>query len=200
MDHGQGVLLDRTTIFSVESGSLIEGLTGIGGMVLAIIGLAGIIPEMMLSVAVIAIGAGLLLQGMAVAARFSAILSESEIAAGQSSAELRGSVSVETIGGIAGIALGILALIGIVPMVLTASAAVVFGVAIILASRVNYRLNTLDIPYSAERAKKLAQQAVAASSDLQIVIGVTSVTLGILALVGIMPLVLALVAVLCVGV
>src|SRR3954463_13893972 len=60
----------------VTGGSLTEALAGGGAVVLAILGLAGILPWYMTAIAVIAIGVALLAQGSTAAARWSRIIEE----------------------------------------------------------------------------------------------------------------------------
>jgi hypothetical protein len=61
---------------TVLGGSLAEGIASGAAVVLALIGLAGIMPETMLPVAVIVMGAAFLLEGGAISMRFSKLLTE----------------------------------------------------------------------------------------------------------------------------
>ena len=60
----------------VTGGSMIEAVGGIATVVLAIVGLAGLVPIYLAAIAAIVLGAALLLQGIAIAARFSDLLAE----------------------------------------------------------------------------------------------------------------------------
>ena len=85
-------------------------------LVLAILGLAGVVPMYMAFIATIVLGVALLFEGWALASRYSKLLSE--MGGGLLTAtELGGGITAEFLAGAAGVALGILALLGVVPMV-----------------------------------------------------------------------------------
>src|SRR5689334_3017390 len=88
-------------------GSVLEAIVGIAAVVLAIIGLAGILPRDMAAVGAIVIGASLLFEGGSVAASYRQAFAG---AAGgdTAAADLGGAMTVEFLGGFAGIVLGIL--------------------------------------------------------------------------------------------
>src|SRR4051812_17535322 len=96
---------------TAEGGSITEALCGLGGVVLAILGLAGAAPRFMIPITSIVIGAGLLAQGGSIAARFSQLLGDAS-ERGWVGSEQRGGVAAETVGGLAGIVLGVLGLVG----------------------------------------------------------------------------------------
>src|ERR1051326_1630823 len=86
---------------TVATGSGAEAVAGGGALVLAILGLAGLLPMVLASIAIIAAGAAFLFQGAAVAARHRLLTLE----AGGGEAEIEIGVSAEIIGGLAGSAL-----------------------------------------------------------------------------------------------
>jgi hypothetical protein len=187
----------------IAGGSVAEAIGGIATVVLAIVGLAGAIPVYMAAIGAIVLGAALLLEGFAVAARFSALLAET---AGMrlSNRQLGGGMSAEFLGGAAGIMLGILSLIGVVPGVLLSVAAIVFGGVLLLGIGASSRLNALVIDRTwtgqeRELSRRMAGEMVAASNGAQALVGLAGIILGILALVGIYPITLVLVAYLCAG-
>jgi hypothetical protein len=110
--------------------------------------------------------------------------------------ELGGGITAEFLAGAAGIALGILSILGIVPMVLLPAAIIVYGAALLLSSGATARLNSLAAarPEVHEIARHVAREAVFAAAGAQVLIGLSGVILGILALVGFTPLILSLVA------
>src|SRR5690606_29009125 len=119
----------------VFGGTVAEAIVGAAAVVLAVLGLANIWPGYMASIATIAVGAALLFQGGAVAARYS------DLAKRTGASEIGGGVSAEILGGAAGIALGVLALLNIMPATLTPVAIIVFGGALIIGSAATARLN-----------------------------------------------------------
>ena len=124
---------EKKTAEVLFGGSLAETLVAAGAVVLAIIGLVGAFPTLLLSIAAIALGSALLFDGAAFSARFTNLLQETTHNRAES-AELSSGTSAESIGGIVGIALGILALLNIFPMVLVPAAVIVFGAALILGA------------------------------------------------------------------
>lgn len=179
--------------------SFIEGLTGLGAIALAIIGLAGVFPRILLGVATIALGAALLFEAGSVAARFSALMALSS--AGSNQGSRYGGITAGFLAGAAGIALGILALLGIVPLVLVPIAVIAFGVSMIMDSGVNVRLSTLENEASGSEglSREVARESAAASTGIQVLAGLGAITLGIIALTGINPLVLSLIGMLITG-
>jgi hypothetical protein len=191
---------ERLSAEVILGGALAETLTGAGVVVVSIIGLAGFLPMIMLSIATIGLGMSFLFEGGAVASRLSNLLSE--FSEGRVDiAELGGGLSAEFIAGFGGIALGILSLIGVVPTILTPIAAIVFGLALVIGSGVKARLNHLSISNRNEHklVRQIAREALIAASGVEILVGLSAIALGILGIVRIVPVTLSLVAILSVG-
>lgn len=191
---------DKVMERAVISGSSMEALTGAAAAVLAILGLAHIAPQMMVAISAIALGAALILDGIAVGAEYSRILEQS----GNGSISrmgFSGGLSTQMLGGIAAAALGILALLHIQTVVLTAIAAIVLGATVVFSSGVATRLNALKIEASGDHefAKRVARETLTAATGADMLIGLSAVVLGILALVGVAPTPLTLVAMLALG-
>lgn len=188
-----------TSAKTIAGGSIAEMIGGGGGLALSIIGLAGLLPFYMTAIAVLAIGAGLLLQGGAIAARYRSL--QMEIAGGKKEeAELAGGMSIEMLGGIGGIVLGILALIGIVPAILLPTAAIVYGGTLLFGTGVNVPLRHEEAVVERPDVHQATQQSLNAATGIQVLAGLAGITLGILALVGpLTQLTLVLVALLCVS-
>jgi hypothetical protein len=182
-------IVERT----VATGASAEGVAGAVAVVLAILGLAGLFPMTMAAIGVIAAGAAFLFQGAAVAARFRGLAHE----AGGGETELETGMSAEIIGGLAGIALGILALVGVESIPLMAVSAIVFGGTLIMGGPAVYRISRAEP--GGTITDHLAREMTAGAAGAQALIGIGAVTLGILALVGIAVQTLILVSVLAVG-
>ncbi len=198
MSTAQG-LVERRSTGIMAAGALAEGFVSIGAVVLSIVGLSARFPMLMLPIATIAIGASLLFEGGAVTARFSSLFSLARVP--MDVREFGLGITTEFISGSAGIVLGVLALIGLEPLVLTPIAAIVFGASLLLGAGATARANALLSQMSEQREaiREVMREAVYAASGVQILVGIGTVTLGILALTGINPLVLSLVAMLSVG-
>jgi hypothetical protein len=192
----------RREVASVPSaGSLGEGIIGAGTIAVAIIALAGLFPFILLPIATIAIGAALLLQGGEISARIRELLEYNLGADRAAAGEMGTGISAEILGGLAGIALGILALAGTMPLTLVAVASLIFGVTLILGSGTLARIKGMILEYTEtnEMARRIAREAVNASASVQLLIGLGAMTLGILALIGIRPLPLLLISMLVLG-
>jgi hypothetical protein len=192
---------DEVSLEVLTSGSTIEAIGGISAVVLAIVSLAGLLPVYLTAITAIVLAAALLFQGGSIASRFFRLISETSD--GQfTTAELGGGTTVELAAGIAGIALGILALLGLVPFVLLPVAAIVFGAALMLGAGATCRLNHLMLSTRSDlhlMARHVARELVWAAAGVQVLIGLGAVVLGILALTGINALVLTAVAFLALG-
>lgn len=184
----------------VRGGSLIGGIAGGVAVILAVIGLGNVMPHLMIPLAIIALGAAFLFEGAAIAARFSDLLTETS--KGRSIVPRLGAgLTAEVVGGIAGAILGLLALLNVSPLILMPVAFIVYGVTLIFGSGVAAWLEALLTSRSGEHEKigKVAHEAVEVSAGVQMILGVSTVILGILSLAGISPSVMNLVSVLCVG-
>lgn len=187
----------------VATGSAVAALCGLGAVVLTILGLAGMAPTPLCSIAVICAGAALAFEGGSISAKYHEII-EASGGSKKHAAEVESGMSAEMLGGIAGIVLGILALIGLVPVLLVEIAAIVFGATLLLGSGTQHRLNQMiNLRPTDQHAAHVAHEAVATATGADVLIGIGAIVLGILGLVGIaahVAPVLALVAILAVGV
>jgi hypothetical protein len=190
---GHPMATHETMAKAMATGSGAEALAGAGALVLAILGLVGLLPMILASIAAIAVGAAFLLQGAAVASGHRRLALE----AGGGEAEIETGTGAEIVGGVAGIVLGILALIGIETVTLLGVSAIVFGGTLLFGSPIVYRAARAEP--SGRVLDEIARETTASAAGAQALIGIGSITLGILALVGIVPQTLVLVAVLCVG-
>ncbi|HZD41845.1 MAG TPA: hypothetical protein VE131_14070 [Terriglobales bacterium] len=177
---------------TITTGSVIEAVGGIGVVVLTILGLVGVVPEILASVAAIAFGVALAGEGVAVASRFHD-LARAEGAAEK--AEIGGGSGSELLGGLAGGVLGLLALLGIVPVTLLAVASIVFGASLLLGSASTARLSSA----MATNRHPIAQDSVVTAVGAQLLVGIAAVALGIIALTGIVPMTLVLISLLSLG-
>jgi hypothetical protein len=180
---------------SDTSGWLTEALGGAAVVVLAILGLMRIDASLLAAIATIVLGAAFLVEGGALAARFMRVARrETTTAHGL----VGGDVAMESMCGAAGIVLGILAIVGIYPMVLVPAAVIVFGAGMLSASGTAWRLNTQHTPTSPSVRPHWFEESFDFSGS-QVLIGFAGIVLGILALAGYVPLVLSLVALLALG-
>jgi hypothetical protein len=188
----------KSTAEASAGGSLGQAIGGAAAVVLAIVGLANFAPSYMMSIGVIVLGAALLLKGFSIVSRFRALLTrQAQVRARE--AEFGGGMTAEFLGGAAGIVLGILALIGVVPDILCSVAVIGFGMSLILGTGLAIRLNRMENRAEEPWTRTLIQDITDATAGIQALVGLAAIVLGILGLVQVVPVTLTLVAILCVG-
>jgi hypothetical protein len=199
VEHADFTVQEReATISIVAGGSFAEAIGGIGAVVLAILGLVGVMPEDMAAIATLAVGVALLFQGIAVATRFSNLFSQTGKSLADA-AELGGGMGAEFLGGAAGGILGVLAILNIAPMTLMSIAIIVFGASLLLSSTTTYRVDSLSSKLGQTTLSAGQTLAALAASGIQVLVGIAGIALGIIALVGVSTMILILVGLLCVG-
>ncbi|HUS59750.1 MAG TPA: hypothetical protein VM141_13980 [Planctomycetota bacterium] len=158
--------------------SATAALLGAGAAVLSILGLLNILPQYMASISSIAIGLSLLLGG--------AVISSLAIRQ-RGGAAAQGGLGVQSLAGAAGVVLGVLALLGTLPVTLMGAAVIVLGGGFLLSSGA---LAGMSMTQATEAAP---------SAGIEALVGVGAVVLGILALAGFSAPTLILVAFLSLG-
>lgn len=175
-------------------GLLTEGAAGIAAVVLAIVALAGVSTVVLASIAAIVIGVGLAVQAFNSAAEEARLLG-----VGAQDAPLGGEVMVDTVCGLTGIVLGILALVGVQAGYLLPPALIVFGGALLLSGFTGLWPKTMPIASPGAERHIVAYQGSPAASGLEILTGLAAIVLGILSLIMAASGVLVLVGFLVVG-
>ena len=191
---------DKLMLEAAGGGSIAESAGGIGAVVMSILALAGIWPAVLAAITTIVIGAALMLKGGPIMAEYRRGLAHLDND-NLTQAEIGGGLSAEMLAGGAGVVLGILALLGLVPEVLTASAVLVFGAALLLSSGSTAKLAAMRVGSSASEGtgQMLAREAAQTASGAQVLLGIGAGVLGILSLVGIHPIYLTVVGLLAIG-
>jgi hypothetical protein len=196
------VRTERTTEEVVAGGGITEAIGGCAGVVLGIVGLAGVFPSWMASIAAIVVGAALMLRGLALTARYYSLLSESGADMADSAA-LGSGIGAEVFGGSAVVILGILALVGVAPLVLLPVSVIVLGATLLLGCGSNCRLNNLVVSQwrgnGHAAGSRIAGDILSAANGAQALVGVGVIVLGIVGLVNHLDLTLCLVGFLASG-
>lgn len=182
------------------AGASAEALSGGAAGVLAIIGLAHVYPTALLAISGIAIGAGLMLEGASIAAEHKKLI----LAIAQDKWEhinVDMGMSVELLGGLSAIVLGILSVLGLDPTILMPAAAIIVGTSVLLSSGTMARMNALRLAANDIEGPLLhaAREIVNASAMTQVLVGMGAIVLGILAIIGIASTTLTLIAFLALG-
>jgi len=184
----------------VSGGTMTEAIGGLTAVTLTILSLAGVFPILLASIAVIAIGVALFLKGTTIAAehkKLIASISNNKL----SRDDINAGMSVELITGIGAITLGILSLVGVATYSLLPISTIVLGAGIFMSTNAKSRLNTSKIRLSTdyETSNDVAKEIASSSIDAEIFIGIGVMTLGILAVIGISPMLLTIIGLLCAG-
>ncbi len=192
---------EETGARAAAGGSSGQAIAASGAVALTIIGLAGGAPAILLSIAIIAMGAAFLFEGGGVAARFAEMYEERPGADRASETEAGGGATVEFLGGSAGVVLGILSLLNVYPEILAPIAVIAFGGTMVMGSGITARLNLLAASRFSRQGSDQAmlREAANATAGVDVMAGLGAITLGIISLVGVAPLILSLVGVLTVG-
>jgi hypothetical protein len=180
-------------------GGFVDALGGIAAIVLAIIGLAGVHPEVLVSIATIVFGAALLIQGGTMLSEFA-----SDMTPEGSSAMGGGGLSALFLVGVGGIVLGVLALLGVHPAMLTAISVIAFGAALAISSSAVWQLLTsrsVAMQFQARTPvlRLVASEVAAGSAVVQAMGGLAVIVLGILAVSGTFTVPLTLIGILVSG-
>lgn len=174
----------ETSAKAVSGVGLLEAVGGVAAVVLPILGLLGIVPLLLAGVTAIVIGAALIIEGLGVSTRARHLMRETGGGRRQK-ADIGGGVTADFLGGGAGVALGILALVGIVPEILLPVSAIVFGATLVFSSGVKAELaNVSEHSTTARDAESSARGATKAATGIQVLAGIAAAVLGILVLVG----------------
>lgn len=179
---------------AVAYGGLIDAIGGVATIVLAICGLVGIAPPMMVAVATIVFGVALLIQGGAMLSEYAQVIFPAGVRA--TSEQFGGnSLALVFLVGAGGIVLGVLALLGINSAILTPVAVIGFGTALLLSSNAVWQLYALRRASAQMQsvssgqaqhigAEMLASEMASGSAGIQALAGLAAIVLGVLALAG----------------
>lgn len=170
-------------------GGAMDAIGGIATAVLAIIGLAGWRPELLAGVATIVFGVALLIQGGTLLSEYSHVYAPAGALQTASDAVGGDGLAAMFPVGIAGVVLGILALLGVASYSLTSISVIAFGAALMLSAQSVRRLYKMQAEmrlttvsgYSTREF--LAGEMAAGSAGIQFVAGLAALVLGILAVV-----------------
>lgn len=198
---------DKGSVYeSTNYGGFVDAVGGIVTIVLAVIALSGIAPTMLLAVTPIVFGAALLIQGGTLLSEYTHMIFPADAVA---PAEEFGGGGISTmfLVGAGGIVLGVLALLGIYPVMLTSIAVIAFGSALVLSSSAVWHLFRIRQAFYHRSARQpalmgseiLAGEMASGSAGLQCLAGLAAIVLGILAVTGMNATILTLVGLLVLG-
>lgn len=187
----------RGLIGQLEAGSIFQTIGGTGALALGILGVVGVVAFTFDAIASIAAGGALLIGGTALAARYSRLFPDTKSPKTKTSM-VRG-MTYQALVGVSAIALGILALVGLASMTLIGASVIALGTALLVASRASLRLDTLLTRDEMESGESVSHSTVSVVSATKVIAGLGAVALGVLALAGLSPLTLTLIAMIAIG-
>jgi hypothetical protein len=197
-----GTERDKKMVAAAGAGAATEAIGAAAAIVLAIIGLSGAFPIALMSITTIVLGAAILLDAGSVGARYRRLMGEAMTGEEHRiHPEVGGGMSAESIAGIAGIVLGILALLGVAPRFLCSIALIAFGAGLLFGSAAKGRFASLSTErYGlATATRRIIDEALNVTAGGEVIVGIGAIVLGILALLRIQPVVLVLAGYLAVG-
>ena len=177
-----------------------EAGEGVALDVLGILALARVEPVLLNSIAVIVAGIALVVEGAMLSARYSKALAM-VVPENINAMELSGSTSSSLLAGLAGIVLGILAILGIATAELIGVALILFGTAVLFdyVARAHLRAMRMVTSASPGDSARIAMSAASTTNTAGVLTAVGLITLGILALAHVAPEILASAAFLGLG-
>ena len=182
----------------LSGGSGLEVIAGAAAIVLSILGLTGRVPLVFCAIACICLGGALLLFSGAVGARWRDTAGRVRRERDEG-ADVVGGLGAEAIGGGGGLVLGILALVGIAPVMLLSIAVICIGGGMLFGGAGQSELDVLATNPD-PRYARYSEKAMRAGGGVMAVAGIGGVVLGILGIIGVhSALVLSLVATLAMG-
>jgi hypothetical protein len=177
-----------------------ETIGGLALIVLGILALARIEPSFLDSIATIVAGLALMILSAGLGTELGGVLHR---LTGRTLnvSEPAGGINAGVLGGIAGVVLGILAILGVARPELISVALIVFGAALLFDFVASVQLRALRMmaPETPEPSSRLAVAVASSTDTATIVAGVALIILGILALSGLASHVLLSVALLSLG-
>lgn len=187
-------------------GGFVDAVGGVATIVLAIIGFAGVRPDMMVAIATIVFGVALLVEGGAMLSEYASMVLPSGSGAPMMENLGGAGLSAHFLVGAAGVVLGVLALLGIAPAALTSVAMIAFGAAMVLSSGSVWRLHQMKkmsmLPAEGQPVSGtaiLASEMASESAGALSLAGLAAIVLGILAVAGMNPTTLILAALIAIG-
>jgi hypothetical protein len=172
-------------------GSTAEALLGITAVVLCIFALSGLLVRPLTVIAVIAASAALLSESASLAAS----------SRGQSDtrrAVVLGGVSADSVAGIAGITLGVLALLGVRPLILLPVAALALGAGLLFSGATSV-VELIRGTVAARDERAFVENPISSLASIHMIVGAGALVLGVLGVVRGDPILLTLIATLSIG-
>jgi hypothetical protein len=193
--HG---MASESFLGEIAGRSIAEAIGAIAAVILAVIGLAGLLPNLLAAIATIVIGAGILAEGWTVGSSYRQWTSTG--ATTMQASRSGGTLTAEFLGGLAGVVLGILGLFQQgAPNALLAVALLIYGATLLLSSFSTSQASWRAAFNAQTSGAQFAAGTMPVAHSGQLLVGLGAVVLGILAVVGLASMTLILVGLLSLG-
>jgi hypothetical protein len=178
----------ETGVGAATGGLALESIAGLAVVVLAVLALIGVLPMLLTTVGGIVFGIAMLVGGIAIAGAW-ARLTSAALRGNGDTMRAGGGAGVEMIVGLAAIALGVLALLGVSPAILVPALIITGGAGLLLSAGTPQQLNDLRLISAGHDAhtRHVVHESVKGGAVAQALGGIGAVVLGILALVAAHP-------------
>lgn len=191
-------MTEHKDLFGITLGDSFIGSTfGAAALVLSIMAIIYSSFMGLLAIAIIVLGASLVLKGAIIAGEYSRLAAQMPEFS-EFKGRINGNVAVQMLVGIGGVILAVLALFNLASHELLAAAIVAFGIATIMGCNVLVHFQKMADGSHQESAKchELSKHFANTVTELQGIAGLSAVVLGVLSLIGLQPEVLTSVSVL----
>lgn len=189
---------------NVMVGPMTQSVLGLVAIILGIVGLAmaaqnGAVPQYLGAVAAIALGVSLVFVGATLVVSYARMAAAAN-PSGTAESPMVGTTVDLFLGG-AIVILGILSLLKVDAGLLIGVQAILVGVGLMMSSAAAIRLSSIEIGASGDNpvARRIAEEIVFATSSVRIIAGIAVTILGIIAVTGVDPITMALVAAIVAG-
>ncbi len=174
----------KTEVAAATGGVALEAVGGLATMALGILALVGVLPVLLTEIGGIVFGASMLVAGIAIAGAWSR-LTHAAAQTRNETVQAGGGAGVEMVVGVAGIALGVLSLLGVTPHILMPALIIAGGIGLLLSAGTPQQLNDLRMinAGTSYETRRIVHESVRSSAVAQALGGLAAVVLGILGLV-----------------
>lgn len=173
----------RTGASVQAGGAATESMGGLAVVVLSILSLLGVLGHALTPIAGIVFGAALLIEAAALAAQRNAFMGIAN--AGGAQMEFGAGVSAGVVAGVAAVALGVLALVGVAAATLMAALVITGGLGLIIGAGAVHELNEIAAEMNSwsDASRRISRSAVRGAVGAQVLAGLAAMVLGVLALI-----------------
>lgn len=186
------------TAATLAGAAILESFFGFSASILALLGLMGINPGLMLTLSILTLGAAILSAAGTISWKIRCLRSHLDDTA-MNLWKLGTHTGIVNLGAGIGVLLGILAAMGVAPVILIPVAIIILGISLTLKAGVSSSINTLGLEENPTPTVKMTARMVTTTSFIQSLACLGAVVLVAISLIGIDVMMLNLIAILLLG-